>query len=267
MLSSAVLFFVGLSFTTPLLKAQATDYSDIRSLKEDLNRLKQTQEQMQKELQDIKSLLKTRRGPQVADVSDVTMSLEGIPLKGLRSAKVVVVEFSDYQCPYCARYFRETYGRLEEEYIRTGKILYALRDFPLESIHPRAWKAAEAARCSGEQGQYWEMHDRLFSNRGSMADKDLADLAQALKLDLPVFETCLQSNRQAAVIRKDLEDGRRFGISGTPTFFIGVIEPTTGQMRSRKTLRGAASFESFKQALDTLLGLQEADSEDMTGVK
>jgi protein-disulfide isomerase len=94
----------------------------------------------------------------------VVLNLKGDPFKGEKNAKVTLVEFSDYQCPFCARHVRATLPPLESEYIATGKIKYVFRNFPIASIHPLAFKAHEAANCSGEQDKYWEMHDRLFAN-------------------------------------------------------------------------------------------------------
>ena len=98
--------------------------------------------------------------------------------------------------------------QIEREYIKTGKLKYVARDFPLESIHPLAFKAAEAAHCAGEQGKYWEMHSRLFENQRALSLKDLPQHAQALGLDAPKFQQCLESGKYASRIRKDLADGQ-----------------------------------------------------------
>jgi protein-disulfide isomerase len=264
-LDCLVVSVVGAFLLTAPASVQASD--DVQVLKEELDHLKQGQEHIQKDLQEIKSLLKARTGQARSDTIDTMISLEGAALKGDRAAKVVLLEFSDYECPYCAQYSRETFGKVDEEYIRTGKVLYALRDFPLESIHARAVRAAEAARCAGEQGQYWEMHDRLFSNQAALSEMDLSSLGHALRLDMEEFEACLKAGRQAAFVRKDLADGQRIGVSGTPTFFIGLMDPTTSHMRATKILRGAVSFGSFKQTLEGVLSLQQAGSPGNSGVK
>jgi protein-disulfide isomerase len=103
----------------------------------------------------------------------VVLSVDGAPSMGNGDAKVTLIEFSDYQCSFCGRHFSQTLPRLMTEYVKTGKVKYVLRDFPLEPIHPLAFKAAEAARCASDQGKYWEMHDRLFSNQQALGPKDL----------------------------------------------------------------------------------------------
>src|SRR5262245_32664588 len=99
-----------------------------------------------------------------------------------------------------------------------------MREFPLESIHPLAFKAAEAALCAGDQGKYWNMHTRLFANQRALAPADLAAHAQALGLDQAAFDQCLEGGRKAPIVRRDLADGQKAGITGTPTFLLGVVD-------------------------------------------
>jgi protein-disulfide isomerase len=143
--------------------------------------------------------------------------------------------------------------RLEAEYIKTGKLKYVVREFPLEQIHPQAFKAAEAALCAGEQGKYWEMHERLFANQRALGPNDLPGHAQALGLDLPGFQSCLQGGKHAATVRKDLGDGQKAGVRGTPTFFLAVQEPNGQTVKVLRVLRGAVSFETFKATIDEIL--------------
>src|SRR5262245_42566667 len=149
-------------------------------LKNDMEALQQALKAIQQDLQDVKGLLQARP-PSSAPPVAVNLELAGYPFKGERTAKVTLVEFSDYQCPYCARYVRETYPQIDNEYIDTGKVKLVFVDFPIESIHRLAFKAAEAARCSGEQGQYWQMHDQLFAHPAKL--DDWAAHAQAVGLD------------------------------------------------------------------------------------
>ncbi len=141
--------------------------------------------------------------------------------------------------------------QLQREYIDTGKIRYVARDFPLESIHPQAFKAAEAAHCAGDQGLFWEMHERLFANPRALSPNDLSQHAQALKLDLTVFDSCLGSSKHAARVRQGLADGQKAGVTGTPTFILGVLE-SDGQLKVARVLRGAQPYSVFKEALDRL---------------
>jgi protein-disulfide isomerase len=131
-----------------------------------------------------------------------------------------------------------------------------VRDYPLESIHPQAFKAAEAAHCANEQGKYWEMHDRLFANQKALGIKDLPQHAQALGLDEAKFQQCLDSGKYAARIRKDLTDGQRAGITGTPGFFLGVTDPNGTEIKAVRVIKGAQPFAAFQAAIDSLLAEQ-----------
>jgi protein-disulfide isomerase len=115
--------------------------------------------------------------------------------------------------------------QLTQEYIKTGKLRYVFRDLPIEQIHPHAFKAAEAANCANEQGKFWEMHKRLFENMRSLAPSQLAGHAQAVGLDAQKFAQCLDSNKYAAEVRKDIFDAERAKLEGTPNFVIGLVNP------------------------------------------
>ena len=147
--------------------------------------------------------------------------------------------------------------QIESEYIKTGKLKYVARDFPLESIHKEAFKAAEAAHCAGDQGQYWEMHTRLFANQRALGTKDLPQHAQALGRNVPRFQQCFDSGKHAARIRKDLEDGQKAGVTGTPAFFLGVTVPNDPTVKVIRVLKGAQPYTSFKDAIDSLLSSQK----------
>lgn len=135
----------------------------------------------------------------------------------------------------------------------TNKVKYLFFDFPLESLHKNAMKAAEASRCAGELGKYWEMHDQLFANSNALEKMDLVRYATVLNLDLTKFQECLDSGKYINEIRKDLMEGQRAGVRGTPTFFIGILEPTPSKVKVLKMIRGAQPYPVFKEALDGLL--------------
>lgn len=148
-------------------------------------------------------------------------------------------------------------SQIETEYIKTGKLKYVVRDFPLEAIHKDAFKAAEAAHCAGEQGKFWEMHTRLFENQKALGPGNLADYAQALGLDRPKFQRCLESGKHAARVRKDLADGQQAGVTGTPAFFLGLTEPNDPKVKVIRALKGAQPYASFKDAIESLLSSQK----------
>ena len=238
-------------------RAQAPD--DLGTLRKEVETLKEGQTAIQKELQEIKNLL--MRGappapspsPGSAAESGPLISIADAPFKGEAGAKLTIVEFSDYQCPFCAAYARDAFPQIERDFIKTGKVKYVLRNLPLESIHPFAFKAAEAALCAGEQDKYWAMHDRLFANQNALGRKELAEYAQALGIDGSTFESCLDSGKYIAHIRKDIADAQKAGVSGTPTFFLGATDTNGATIKWVRKLIGAANYATFKQAIETLL--------------
>jgi protein-disulfide isomerase len=176
--------------------------------------------------------------------------------KGDKNAKVVLIEFADYQCPFCARFERETFPRIDEDYVLTGKVKFIFRNFPLES-HPGAFKAAEAAICAGEQGKFWAMHSRLFRLQDTRDFSDWTQHAKTLALNSTKFTQCLESEATASKVRKDLADGKSAGVKVTPTFFLGRAEEKSPKMTVLNKLEGAGAFSRFKEALDNVLTLEK----------
>src|SRR5439155_26577544 len=137
----------------------------------------------------------------------------GFPSRGPADAKVTIVEFSDFECPYCGGLF-PTLKQVEKNYAQQVRIVY--RQFPLANIHPHAAKAAEASLCAFEQQKFWEFHDSMFSNQQELSIADLKQRAVDLKLDGAKFNQCLDSGKNAAANQKDIQEGARAGVSGTP---------------------------------------------------
>lgn len=139
------------------------------------------------------------------------------PALGPADAKVVLIEFGDYECPFCKRWRLQVFDPLMEKY--GAQIRYVYRDFPLTSIHPEALPAAIAANCAGEQGKYWEFHDKLFLG-DSLGHEVYLQYAEELGLDMDAFQACLQDKAQEEEVMKDFREGLQLGVQGTPTFFI-----------------------------------------------
>src|SRR5262245_22025800 len=240
-------------FSLAARSASAQTDDTLKTLREEVQLLKEGQARMQRQLEEIHNLLRARAGaPPTGPGAAVTVA--GAPTKGDKDARVTLVEFSDYQCPFCGRFYRETWPEIDRDYVKTGKVKYVFRDFPLEGLHPQALKADEAAHCAGAQGKYWAMHDRLFDSQTALEEKDLAQHAGAVGLDLARFEQCLQSGRYTAQVRQSLQDGVQLGVSGTPTFIVGLSEPGSATIKAAAILRGAQPYSSFKQALDSVVG-------------
>ena len=200
---------------------------------EEIQALKRGQEDIRRQLLEIKQLLQGRQVQAAPEVRNMPVDLGTHPSKGSAAAKLTLIEFSDYQCPYCGRQTKETNPQLQREYVDAGKVRYVFFDMPLESMHKFAFKAAEAARCAGEQGKYWEMHDRLFANQQAL--EPWGAHAKALGLDVARFDTCMGSDKFAGAIRSDMAVAQKLGVGGTPTFLLASSDPNdvrkvTGQI-------------------------------------
>ena len=157
---------------------------------------------------------------------------------GPKDAPVKVVEFTDYQCPFCSR-SRPTVNQILDTY--KGKVRYVLKDFPL-SFHKDSLKAHESAYCAGDQGKYWEMNKKIWANQKAIGADDLKKYAQELKLDKKKFDDCLDSDKYGDKVRKNQQQGESVGVNGTPAFFI-----------NGRLLSGARPFDNFKEIIDAEL--------------
>src|SRR6266568_3331990 len=196
-----------------LAEAQSTP-SDIEVVKQDLEGVKKELVEIKKALAEMRQLMTQRAAasPQAAPAT-VKLSVGQGPNLGSPDAPVTLVEFSDYQCPFCQRYVSNTFSELKKDYIDTGKVRYVFRDFPLESIHPQARKAAEAAHCAGDQGKYWEMHDTLFKDQRALAVDGLKNSASTLGLKQDEFDLCLDQGKYAKAVSDDEAAGLTIGVN------------------------------------------------------
>jgi protein-disulfide isomerase len=185
----------------------------------------------------------------VQDVKGLT-----IPAARVRHSRgagqVALVEFTDYQCPYCGRHARDTEPQIDAKLVDRGTIRHVVLNYPLTQIHANAEKAGEAAECAGRQGKFWDMHARLFGNQQALAEADLLRSADAIALDRQQFIQCL-AEEGAAEIKADLAEGSRLGVNSTPTFFVGTVE-RDGSIRLVKRINGAAPFEQFANVIEAV---------------
>lgn len=238
--------------------AWAGSAEDISSLKSEIESLKQGQKSMQKDLSDIKTALKaliSRKGrPAQQPFKPADVAIDGSPVMGNADAPVTMVEFTDYQCPYCRRYSNGTFPQIIRDYIKTGKVRYVVRQFPLKPIHPKAVKASEASLCAGDQGKYWEMHDQIFKKTKSFEQEEWVRHAETLGLNMGSFNDCLKNGKKTSNVERDLKEGTALGMRGTPGFFFGQTDPSNpNKFKAVQMIRGAHPYSQFKKAIEKLL--------------
>ncbi len=197
----------------------------------------------------------TQQPTQPAALQVFRVSLDDDPVKGNPDASVTIVEYSDFQCPFCSRFFQQTLPLLEKNYIDTGKIKFVYKDLPLDILHPNARPAHIAAECADEQGKFWEYHDVLFENQAQWNRLSSVDLSSQLNqyaadlgLQSASFEVCLNSPDIADEVNGDYLEAVSYGATGTPTFFIG--NEKDGFIK----LVGAQPYAAFQSAIDNQLG-------------
>ena len=185
-------------------------------------------------------------------VEKVTLQTKlGGAIQSVRAVPMVIIEFADFQCPYCGKFATETYPDLKRDYIDTGRVRFVFRHDPLETIHPFAMKASQAAECAGEQNRYWEMHRLLFSNQRELNDVHLIERAEAVGLDSSRFKRCLDGVPLTR-IKDDQSEAARLGVQSTPTFLIGRVQ-SDGTVAVSRRINGAVPYDTFKSVLKEIM--------------
>ena len=171
---------------------------------------------------------------------------DGFPSEGPADAPIVIVEFSDFQCPYCTKWHNETYKPLLKMYADQIKLVY--RNFPLTSLHPDAYLSAEAAMCAGDQDRYWDYHEALFESKYGLSEEALKRYAEELGLDTDTFNSCLDGREYQDFVRADMEFAANLGVSSTPTFFVNGL-----------AVVGAQPVSVFQQIIDSELAGEQSN--------
>jgi protein-disulfide isomerase len=187
----------------------------------------------------------------------VTMALGHFPTKGDKNAKIAVIEFADFRCPFCEQYFTKTEPTVMKDYVDSGKVKYAFRNF--QFLGPASLTAGNAAECANDQGKFWDYHTWLYKNQPPESDVSLytsdklTEAAGTLGLNTAQFKTCLDSTKFAKNLTDDQNEGSTGGISGTPSFIIGKLDPTGTKVVDGTLLVGAQPYSAFQAAIDPLL--------------
>jgi protein-disulfide isomerase len=184
-----------------------------------------------------------------------TISVGAAPSLKTGSPEVVLIEVSDFQCPYCGQSAREVLPRLEERLVRPGKVEVIFLNLPLPT-HPNAFQAAEAAMCAGYQKKFWEMHHLLFANQQALAPAQLPGYAEKLGLDVAAFQKCLSDGQPAGEIRREMRLAEELGISATPIYLLGRRVPGSDKIQVVETVRGVRPYEELETKLNHLLDVK-----------
>ncbi len=240
-------------FISSEANAQNSEQSNVEQelsvLKQEVNELKKHLETIGSQVKDIHDIATASQRPQHRKIStQENFAGDGeFANLGDDTAEIAIVEFSDYQCPYCKHYVDTTFGQLKANFIDKGKVRYVTRDFPL-GFHKQAKGAAIAANCSLQQGAYWPMREQLFNNMQQLGDDLYQSTAEQLKLDMDRFTRCLEDEAVLAKVEQDINYGASLGIQGTPSFLIGKVED--GHLINPTLLVGAQSYETFATVLN-----------------
>ncbi|MEM7008157.1 MAG: thioredoxin domain-containing protein [Thermodesulfobacteriota bacterium] len=213
-----------------------------------------------KDVQDMEAEIKTLKSnpsqaarpsaPAEQPVVEKVVSIDDDPMKGDKDAPITIIEFSDYECPFCKRSHDNVMTKIDEEYVKTGKVRVVFRDFPL-GFHKNAIPAALAANCGGEQGKYWEVHEFLFKNPKKLTPDDVLASADEIGLDKAKFQACVNNKDNEKEITADMEAGKEYGVRGTPSYFIG--RTTDGDEITGVFVAGAQPYSVFKKHIDEKL--------------
>lgn len=207
-------------------------------------------DQILNELRQIRQLLEKQAAGKAPEApTKATLNLTGMQMLGSKDAPLTMVEFTDYQCPFCQKFHTTVFSDLKKNFIDTGKVRFYSRDLPLDSLHPNAIRAAQAGRCAADQGQFWTLRNLMGSNPDKLDLDHLTSFAADLKMDTIAFRTCLESERYKTVVQNDAAEAIKIGAQATPTFVIGK---STADGVDGEIVVGALPYVSFEQKLKSL---------------
>jgi protein-disulfide isomerase len=190
---------------------------------------RQQADEILNELRQIRQLLEKQAAgakaqPQEEKEVHAKLDLKGLNMLGSKDAPITMVEFTDYQCPFCQRFHSLVFGELKKNYIDTGKVRFYSHDLPLE-MHANAMRAAQAARCAGDQGQFWKLRDMMQEHPDKLAMDNLVGYAGDLKMDVNAFRSCIESGKYKEAVQSDVLEAMKIGANGTPSFVVGKSTP------------------------------------------
>jgi protein-disulfide isomerase len=214
---------------------------------------RQQADQILDELRQIRLLLEKQAGgsakaPAKPPEVHAKMDLAGVQMLGSKNAPITIVEFTDYQCPFCQRFHKTVFSDLKKNYIDTGKVRFYSRDMPLD-FHANAMRAAQGARCAAEQNQFWKLRDIMAANPDKLEMADLERYATDLKMDVKAFRSCVESEKYRGAVQSDVLEAMNLGAEGTPSFIVGK---STSDGVDGVLVVGAQPYAVFQQKLQAL---------------
>src|SRR4051812_8091491 len=235
-----------------LCAAAPATAQDTKQLQQQIDDLRKGQEQILKQLDEIRSLLnEQRKESKPAPPSFLSINVHGEPFRGDAKARVAILEYSDFDCGFCAEFATNIFPRLDANYIKTGKVKFFFRDMPSPD-HAFALFKAKVARCADEQGKFWQMHDYLFAHQQPMGTSDTPKLADAIGIDGGKLSACLAADKYASIAQRSLASAEKYHIDGTPAFIIGTLSEDGSFLKAAQVTLGTQTYEFFEKQLDQL---------------
>jgi protein-disulfide isomerase len=229
--------------------------NDMSVVKKDTQDLRTAVQQISEQLAVLKQLLQEKSAreniPQVP-LTHTALNMKDEPFLGLSSAPLAIMEYSDFECPYCQQFMKMTFPLLFTDYIEQGRVRYFHRDVTMEA-HTHAVPAAAAARCANEQGKFWEMDQALFSDPKVLTQEEILGLAEGIGLDVESFKKCNDSGKYVNAINESTQEARTLGVSGTPSFVLGTVDEAGTSFKVEKVIVGAIPYDTLKSDVDNLL--------------
>ena len=234
--------------------SSAQSPKDTEALQKEIETLKASQAELQKSVDEIRTFLRAITGGRFGapTLEGTSVEIDGAPSNGQATAPVTLIEISDYHCPYCRRHVQQTQPQLYSEYVKAGKVRHVFLHYPIEQLHPNAYRSHEAASCAADQGKFWELHARLFEAPLNTIEQ-LVPVAQSIGLDANAFRSCLESGKHAQSVRDSVARIQKLGISGTPHFLVGRTPKDGAPMTVSKIVEGAQDFKVFKDTIEQVL--------------
>jgi protein-disulfide isomerase len=211
-------------------------------------------EALKRDIAEIRDFLKQATGGRFGGprLEDASIDLNGAPARGSASAPITLVEVSDYHCPYCRRHVQQTQPRIYSEYVDTGKVRHVFIHYPIDQLHPDAFRSHEAASCAADQGKFWDLHLKLFETPARTTDQ-IIGIAAAAGLDATALRACMDSGKYSKPVRESVTRMQTLGVDSTPMFLVGQTPKNGEPLKVLKVIRGAHPFEQFKATIDPLL--------------